>query len=232
MTRLYRSTDCLSRRGAPVKNLAHNASLDSCVEIAPSKSGIKHPATRSTPQGGLGRKDTALDSVPTDHDKKPRRFSPIGVLNKSLMSLRQFCCGDTQPPLPNTGRLSFVSAPTRDRFRRPSMTLLPSPIAAHCQCLTGNSWGKPSEPIGGKWHADSQSDSQQRSHVRIVSGEYVAASQRRALRTSSVRLGSNVFRRRCLSATSSARCVTTMPNRTGSERRSDRQRKEAALRSG
>ena len=43
---LYRSTDRLSRRGAPVKNLAHSASLDSCVEIAPSKPGIKQLGLR------------------------------------------------------------------------------------------------------------------------------------------------------------------------------------------
>lgn len=42
MTMLYRSTDRLSRAGAPVESLAHSASLDSCVEIAPSKPGIKH----------------------------------------------------------------------------------------------------------------------------------------------------------------------------------------------
>jgi hypothetical protein len=29
LTMLYRSTDCLSRGGAPMKNLAHNASLHS-----------------------------------------------------------------------------------------------------------------------------------------------------------------------------------------------------------
>jgi hypothetical protein len=39
---LYRSTDCLSRAGAPVKNLAHSASRDSCDENAPSNPGIKH----------------------------------------------------------------------------------------------------------------------------------------------------------------------------------------------
>jgi hypothetical protein len=40
---LYRSTDRLSRRGAPVKNLAHSASFDSCHKNAPSKCGTKHP---------------------------------------------------------------------------------------------------------------------------------------------------------------------------------------------
>src|SRR4051812_1057866 len=41
-TMLYRSTDRLSRRGAPVKNLAHSASFDSCNKNAPSKCGTKH----------------------------------------------------------------------------------------------------------------------------------------------------------------------------------------------
>jgi len=45
LTMLYRSTDSLSRRGAPVVSLTHSASLDSGVEIAPSKPGIKHIAT-------------------------------------------------------------------------------------------------------------------------------------------------------------------------------------------
>jgi hypothetical protein len=39
---LYRSTDRLSRRGAPVKNLAHNASFQLLEKIAPSNPGIKH----------------------------------------------------------------------------------------------------------------------------------------------------------------------------------------------
>src|SRR3954471_9096447 len=43
-TMLYRSTDRLSRRGAPVKNLAHSASFDSCHKNAPSKCGTKHLA--------------------------------------------------------------------------------------------------------------------------------------------------------------------------------------------
>src|SRR3954453_16910049 len=41
-TMLYRSTDRLSRRGAPVKNLAHTASFDSCPKNAPSKCETKH----------------------------------------------------------------------------------------------------------------------------------------------------------------------------------------------
>jgi MFS family permease len=39
---LYRSTDRLSRRGAPVKNLSHNASFESFDKDAPSKPGTKH----------------------------------------------------------------------------------------------------------------------------------------------------------------------------------------------
>src|SRR3954471_5971075 len=43
---LYRSTDRLSRRGAPVKHLAHSVSFDSCNKNAPSKCGTKHPNTQ------------------------------------------------------------------------------------------------------------------------------------------------------------------------------------------
>ncbi len=39
---LYRSTDCLSRCGAPVEYLAHSASFQLTVNNAPSKPGIKH----------------------------------------------------------------------------------------------------------------------------------------------------------------------------------------------
>src|SRR5205085_10769004 len=46
-TMLYRSTDRLSRRGAPVKNLAHSASFDSCNKNAPSKCGTKQLGSSS-----------------------------------------------------------------------------------------------------------------------------------------------------------------------------------------
>jgi hypothetical protein len=39
---LYRSTDRLCRRGAPVKNLSHNASFESFDKDAPAKPGTKH----------------------------------------------------------------------------------------------------------------------------------------------------------------------------------------------
>jgi hypothetical protein len=42
---LYRSTDCLCRRGAPMKNLAHSASFESFDKDAPSKPGTKHLGT-------------------------------------------------------------------------------------------------------------------------------------------------------------------------------------------
>src|SRR6202044_7768 len=42
VTMLYRSTDCLCRRGAPMKNLAHSASFESFDKDAPSNPGIKH----------------------------------------------------------------------------------------------------------------------------------------------------------------------------------------------
>src|SRR5450432_3281892 len=41
LTMLYRSTDCLCRCGAPVKNLAHSASFESLDKNAPSKAGTK-----------------------------------------------------------------------------------------------------------------------------------------------------------------------------------------------
>src|SRR4029077_20481541 len=39
---LYRSTDRLCRRGAPMQNLAHSASFESLDKDAPSKAGTKH----------------------------------------------------------------------------------------------------------------------------------------------------------------------------------------------
>jgi hypothetical protein len=44
LTMLYRSTDRLSCRGAPMENLAHNESFQSDGKAAPSNSGIKHLA--------------------------------------------------------------------------------------------------------------------------------------------------------------------------------------------
>src|ERR1700733_5887153 len=41
LTMLYRSTDCLCRCGAPMKNLAHSASFESLDKHAPSKPGTK-----------------------------------------------------------------------------------------------------------------------------------------------------------------------------------------------
>jgi site-specific recombinase XerD len=41
---LYRSTDCRSRAGVAVENLAHSASFHSREKIAPSNHGIKHLA--------------------------------------------------------------------------------------------------------------------------------------------------------------------------------------------
>ena len=39
---LYRSTDRLSRGGAPMKKLAHSASFHGGEKIAPLNTGIKH----------------------------------------------------------------------------------------------------------------------------------------------------------------------------------------------
>src|SRR4051794_8010183 len=44
LTMLYRSTHRRCRGGAPMENLCHSASFDSCDKGAPSNSGIKHLA--------------------------------------------------------------------------------------------------------------------------------------------------------------------------------------------
>jgi hypothetical protein len=49
LTMLYRSTDRLSRRGAPVQNLAHSASFESLDKDAPSKAGTKQLVNPTTP---------------------------------------------------------------------------------------------------------------------------------------------------------------------------------------
>jgi hypothetical protein len=51
-TMLYRSTDCRSRTGAPVENLAHSASLHSNEKSAPSKPGIKQKLMQRVHQTG------------------------------------------------------------------------------------------------------------------------------------------------------------------------------------
>ena len=42
LTMLYRSTDCLCRRGAPMKNLAYGASLQIARQDCTTKPGTKH----------------------------------------------------------------------------------------------------------------------------------------------------------------------------------------------
>jgi hypothetical protein len=46
LTMLYRSTDCRSCRGAPMKNLAYDASFHSMVKIIPSNAGTEHLGPR------------------------------------------------------------------------------------------------------------------------------------------------------------------------------------------
>jgi hypothetical protein len=60
-TILYCSTDCVSRRGAAMKNLSHSASFHSKENTAPSNSGIKH----------LRYRKAAVDTG------KPRFTSPV-----------------------------------------------------------------------------------------------------------------------------------------------------------
>jgi hypothetical protein len=51
LTMLYRSTDCLSRRGAAMKKLSHSASFAPRDKGAPSNPGIKQLALRSMAEG-------------------------------------------------------------------------------------------------------------------------------------------------------------------------------------
>ena len=51
LTMLYRSTDRLSRRGAPVQNPAHSASFESLDKDAPSKAGTKQLADELFAEG-------------------------------------------------------------------------------------------------------------------------------------------------------------------------------------
>src|ERR1700722_10470076 len=76
VTMLYRSTDCLCRRGAPMKNLAHSASFESFDKDAPSKPGTKHlvkdlcgieSSSRGAPQARRG--DPAPPPRPSSLDR-------------------------------------------------------------------------------------------------------------------------------------------------------------------
>src|SRR5580658_6366307 len=49
LTMLYRSTDRLRRRGAPVYNLSHSASFESLEKTAPSKCGTKQLGDAAKP---------------------------------------------------------------------------------------------------------------------------------------------------------------------------------------
>ncbi len=64
---LYRSTDRLSRCGAPVKNLAHSASFHGMENIAPSNPGIKHLSFDADGFGGASAAVIAVfkGTIPT-----------------------------------------------------------------------------------------------------------------------------------------------------------------------
>src|SRR3984957_13187035 len=72
---LYRSTDRLCRRGAPMQNLAHSASFESLDKDAPSKAGTKHLAPR-----GLGPRRAPRRGTPG----RPAPLEPIeGAIAKA-----------------------------------------------------------------------------------------------------------------------------------------------------
>src|ERR1700722_11184712 len=64
LTMLYRSTDRLSRRGAPVQNLAHSASFESLDKDAPSKAGTKQLDCSATKSSLGGRSEGERASKP------------------------------------------------------------------------------------------------------------------------------------------------------------------------
>jgi hypothetical protein len=76
---LYRSTDCLCRRGAPVKNLAQSASLQSGAKSAPSNPGIKHLGRVIHP----GRASTALPPVAPVPASRRRDLRGAGPLERA-----------------------------------------------------------------------------------------------------------------------------------------------------
>src|SRR3954452_16597621 len=89
-TMLYRSTDRLSRRGAPVKNLAHSASFDSCNKNAPSKCGTKHlgPPGFSCYAAHLHGGRSARQSIPY-RAQYPTDQRPIAGVTRRVLWLRQ-----------------------------------------------------------------------------------------------------------------------------------------------
>lgn len=84
LTMLYRSTDRLCRRGAPMKNLAHSASLDSEDKDAPSKSGIKHLGMPQ-PRDSIGERRAAAISLrppaAVDETRRPKTGEKSGRKN-------------------------------------------------------------------------------------------------------------------------------------------------------
>lgn len=83
---LYRATDCLCRRGAPVVNLAYSGSLDSCDENAPSNPGIKHvTVSRDTPFAlGLAYENAASSSR---EPHRPRCIASLGPTDQPFVDL-------------------------------------------------------------------------------------------------------------------------------------------------
>jgi hypothetical protein len=82
---LYRSTDCRSRTGAPVENLAHSASFHSNEKSAPSNPGIKH--------FGIGQRYHALPWNVLTYDTGKGGYV-ISATKDQLMSAPHFAAGE------------------------------------------------------------------------------------------------------------------------------------------
>ena len=78
LTMLYRSTDCLCRCGAAVKNLTHSASFQSLENNAPSNPGLNH-----------------LTESATDLKTRATRFWPRSLIHAGTFALHR--TGRTPP---------------------------------------------------------------------------------------------------------------------------------------
>src|SRR5262249_31850140 len=101
LTTLYRSTDCLCRRGAAVKNLAQSASLPAGENNAPSKPGTKQGDCPVAEQllGWLRSDTIVLADKAYDADWLRRRIEAFGGAPYRSVGCGAKHPGNGSPPL-------------------------------------------------------------------------------------------------------------------------------------
>ena len=131
---LYRSTDRLSRCGAPVKNLAHSASFHSWLNNAPSNVGTKHATEpRFRREAPLGQAHQQLkEELGLDHfECRPW----IGLHRHCLMAMIAFAFLQSRR-LRATGRKKRVGGPTPQptmpAIRKAILDLFAPPLPSRC----------------------------------------------------------------------------------------------------